>query len=154
MTEQDMQQLKELIEEARELPNLVPITTDTLFHRNATCAEAKNVKQRPLRIEIEVEELSEDNEQEPVPVDSRVEALEIMLEMEDGSVRNCRIVQTFKMRQREYMVLYPLENNEEDCLAIVRYHVEDNGDVVIEEIVSDEEYDAAEAYFLMLMEEE
>lgn len=141
MIDRDMSGLWQLIEEAGELPNLRPITTDTVWKRSVrqTRTPAPLAGESGRRLDI--------------PVDSFLDSVEIVLETEDGGLRECQIISTFQIREHRYMVLYPMEDNEEQCIAILRYRLDGN-DVVIEEIDSDEEYDEAEDYFLMLMEDD
>lgn len=142
MKDCDMSGLWQVIEEAAgELPSLRPITIDTVLRRSVKQTKASSFGGERIRQKPEI------------PVDSFLDSVEIVLETDEGELRECQVISTFQIREHRYMVLYPMEDNEEQCIAILRYRLDGN-EIVIEEIDSDEEYDEAEDYFLMLMEED
>ncbi|MGN0485131.1 MAG: DUF1292 domain-containing protein [Lachnospiraceae bacterium] len=86
------------------------------------------------------------------------EDLLVTLELDDGSESECRVLTIFEAGERDYIVLLPLDedgnDNEEGLVYIYRYSETDDGDPILENIESDEEYELVSDAFDELVEVE
>ncbi len=71
------------------------------------------------------------------------------LTLEDDSELECAVVTTFTAGGKDYIALLPLEGieAEEGEVFLYRFHVGEDGDPVLENIESDEEYDVVSDAF-------
>ncbi len=81
----------------------------------------------------------------------------VTLDMDDGSQVECEILTIFDMGEQDYIVLLPLDSqgneNQEGIIYIYRYFEDKEGNPSLENIISDEEYEAVEERFEQLLEE-
>ncbi len=81
----------------------------------------------------------------------------VTLDMEDGTQVECDILTIFELKEQDYIVLLPLdengEANEEGTVYIYRYYEDEDGNPSLENIDSDEEYEAVEEKFDELLDE-
>lgn len=75
----------------------------------------------------------------------------VTLEMDDGSKLECEILTIFEVKNQDYIVLLPLDEkgkpNAEGDVFIYRYFEDADGNPSLENIDSDEEYEAVEERF-------
>ncbi|MBQ0001209.1 MAG: DUF1292 domain-containing protein [Clostridiales bacterium] len=72
----------------------------------------------------------------------------VTLEMEDGEKVDCIVVTIFEVKGKEYAVLMPEDEKDEEEPEIVFYrYIEEGEDGILEAIESDEEYDIVEDAF-------
>lgn len=81
----------------------------------------------------------------------------VTLDMEDGTQEECSILTIFEVNAQDYIALLPLEDdgteNEEGTVYIYRYFEDEDGNPSLENIQSDEEYEAVEERFDELLDE-
>jgi uncharacterized protein YrzB (UPF0473 family) len=91
------------------------------------------------------------NENEVFPVDNEDDDVVVTLNLDDGSEVTCEILTIFEVNDQDYIVLLPLdENGEENAegeVYIYRYFEDETGAPSLDNIESDEEYDAVSARF-------
>lgn len=79
--------------------------------------------------------------------DFELERNEIILELSDGSSLVCDVLAIFEANQQEYIVLFPKKEVQDGEVLIYRYSESEEGDPVLADIESDEEFEiAAEAF--------
>ena len=81
----------------------------------------------------------------------------ITLELDDDTVLECVVVSIFPVEENDYIALLPIDemNNDEGELLIYRYAESDEGEPLLTNIETDEEYDAvAEVLENLLVEME
>lgn len=81
----------------------------------------------------------------------------VTLSLDNGSEVECALIAIFASGERDYAALLPLEGKEADEgeVFIYRYSEDENGEPVLDNIQSDEEYDlVADAFDELLDEEE
>ena len=68
----------------------------------------------------------------------------ITLELDDDTVLECVVVSIFPVEENDYIALLPIDemNNDEGELLIYRYAESDEGEPLLTNIETDEEYDA------------
>lgn len=83
--------------------------------------------------------------------------IRVTLSLEDDSEVECRILTIFDLEDQNYIVLLPLdengEDNEDDEVFIYRYFEDEEGNPSLENIESDEEYEAVIDRFDELLDE-
>lgn len=81
----------------------------------------------------------------------------VTLDMDDGAQEECRILTIFEVNGKDYIALLPLdedgEENEEGTVYIYRYLEDADGNPSLENIQSDEEFEAVEERFDELLDE-
>lgn len=81
----------------------------------------------------------------------------VTLDMDDGTQVECEILTIFDVNDQDYIALLPLdeagEENEEGTVYIYRYFEDDAGNPSLENIETDEEYEAVEERFDELLDE-
>ena len=84
--------------------------------------------------------------------------IRVTLNMDDGSDVECRILTIFEVDGQDYIALLPLDedgnDNEEGEVFIYRYFEDENGEPSLDNITSDEEYEAVSDRFDELLDEE
>lgn len=95
-----------------------------------------------------------DQNSNPIPED---EDILVTLEMDDGSTAECEILTIFEVNKQDYIVLLPLdeeeEPNEEGTVYIYRYLEDEEGNPSLDNITDEEEYEAVEERFDELLDE-
>lgn len=95
-----------------------------------------------------------DQNSNPIPED---EDILVTLEMDDGSTAECEILTIFEVNEQDYIVLLPLdeeeEPNEEGKVYIYRYMEDEEGNPSLDNITDEEEYEAVEERFDELLDE-
>lgn len=90
--------------------------------------------------------------------DDNMEDLRVTLNMDDGSDVECRILTIFDVGTQDYIALLPLDadgnDNEEGEVFIYRYAEDTDGNPSLDNITSDEEYEAVSDRFDELLDEE
>lgn len=85
------------------------------------------------------------------------EDIRVTLDLDDGTQEECGILTIFEVNGQDYIVLLPLEDdgteNEEGTVYIYRYFEDEDGNPSLENIQSDEEYEAVEERFDELLDE-
>lgn len=68
----------------------------------------------------------------------------ITLELDDDTVLECVVVSIFPVEENDYIALLPIDemNNDEGELLIYRYEESEEGEPLLTNIETDEEYDA------------
>ncbi|MCI8299668.1 MAG: DUF1292 domain-containing protein [Lachnospiraceae bacterium] len=86
-----------------------------------------------------------------------MEDVRVTLTMDDDSEVECRILTIFDLDDHDYIVLLPLdsegEDNEEGEVFIYRYFEDSEGNPNLEDINSEEEYEAVADRFEELLDE-
>ena len=81
----------------------------------------------------------------------------VTLDMDDGTQVECEIITIFDIEDQDYIVLLPLEEdgeeNDEGTVYIFRYFEDEEGNPSLENIQSDEEFEAVEERFDELLDE-
>ncbi|MCM1257400.1 MAG: DUF1292 domain-containing protein [Roseburia sp.] len=81
----------------------------------------------------------------------------VTLDMDDGTQVECEILTIFEVKTQDYIVLLPLDEkgnaNAEGTVYIYRYFEDKEGNPFLENIDSDEEYEAVEERFDELLDE-
>ena len=94
---------------------------------------------------------------EVFPVDENDDDVVVTIEMDDGSEVTCAILTLFDVKDQDYIALLPYEENgkevTDDTVYIYRYHEAEDGTPALENIQSDEEYEAVEERFDELLDE-
>ena len=84
--------------------------------------------------------------------------IRVTLNMDDGSDVECRILTIFEVDEQDYIALLPLDedgnDNEEGEVFIYRYFEDEDGEPSLDNITSDEEYEAVSDRFDELLDEE
>ncbi len=98
------------------------------------------------------------DENQVFPVDNEDDDVVVTLNLDDGSEVTCEIITIFDIGDQDYIVLIPLdekgEPNEEGEVYIYRYFEDETGSPSLENILSDEEYEAVSKRFDEILEEE
>jgi len=98
------------------------------------------------------------NENEVFPVDNEDDDVVVTLSLDDGTEVTCEILTIFDVKDQDYIVLLPLdengEENPEGQVYIYRYFEDETGAPSLDNIESDEEYEAVSAKFDELFGEE
>lgn len=88
---------------------------------------------------------------------SEEEDIRVTLDMDDGTQVECEILTIFDVNDQDYIALLPLdedgEENEEGTVYIYRYFEDEDGNPSIENIASDEEFEAVEERFDEFLDE-
>ena len=91
------------------------------------------------------------------PVDENDDDVVVTIEMDDGSEVTCEILTIFDVGEQDYIALLPYEEDDKpvdgDTVYIYRYHEDENGTPALENIQTDEEYEAVEERFDELQDE-
>lgn len=86
-----------------------------------------------------------------------MEDVRVTLSLDDDSEVECRILTIFDLEDQNYIVLLPLdengEDNEEGEVFIYRYFEDEEGNPSLENIDSEEEYEAVSDRFDELLDE-
>ena len=94
---------------------------------------------------------------EVFPVDENDDDVVVTIEMDDGSEVTCEILTIFDVGEQDYIALLPYEEDgkpvDGDTVYIYRYHEDENGTPALENIQTDEEYEAVEERFDELQDE-
>ena len=80
----------------------------------------------------------------------------VTLTLNDDSVIECAILTTFKADEKEYIALLPLDENGQSLnneVYLYRYLTDENGAPTLENIMDDDEYEAAADAFDELMDQ-
>lgn len=81
----------------------------------------------------------------------------VTLDMDDGTQVECEILTIFEVNDQDYIALLPLDENgdenEEGIVYIYRYFEDEEGNPSLENIENDEEYEAVEEVFDMLLDD-
>ncbi len=97
------------------------------------------------------------DENEIFPVDNEDDDVVVTVSMDDGTDVTCEILTIFDCGEREYIVLLPLDDkgepSEDGMVYIYRYEEDENGTPSLDNIESDEEYDAVAKVFDALQEQ-
>ena len=98
------------------------------------------------------------DENQVFPVDNEDDDVVVTLNLDDGSEVTCEIITIFDIGDQDYIVLIPLDekgaHNEEGEVYIYRYFEDETGAPSLENILSDEEYEAVSKRFDEILEEE
>ncbi|SCX85343.1 Protein of unknown function [Pseudobutyrivibrio sp. AR14] len=98
------------------------------------------------------------DENQVFPVDNEDDDVVVTLNLDDGSEVTCEIITIFEVDEQDYIVLIPLdekgEPNEEGEVYIYRYFEDETGAPSLENILSDEEYEAVSKRFEEILEED
>ena len=91
------------------------------------------------------------DENQVFPVDNEDDDVVVTLNLDDGTEVTCEILAIFDLGDQDYIVLLPLdENGEENAegeVYIYRYFEDETGAPSLDNIESDEEYEAVSARF-------
>jgi len=98
------------------------------------------------------------NENEVFPVDNEDDDVVVTISMDDGTEVTCEILTIFDVNDQDYIVLLPLDDKGEPQddgeVFIYRYFEDEEGTPSLDNIASDEEYEAVAKRFDELLEEE
>jgi uncharacterized protein YrzB (UPF0473 family) len=94
---------------------------------------------------------------EVFPVDENDDDVVVTINMDDGTDVTCEILTIFDVGEQDYIALLPLEEDgtpvSDDTVYIYRYFEDEDGTPSLENIQSDEEYEAVEERFDELLDE-
>ena len=76
----------------------------------------------------------------------------VTLDLDDGSQLECQILTIFDVDNQNYIALVPVDNDEE--VIFYRYYEDEEGNPSLENIDSDDEFDAVSDRFDELLDEE
>ena len=76
----------------------------------------------------------------------------VTLDLDDGSQLECQILTIFDVDNQNYIALVPVDNDEEEIFY--RYFEDEEGNPSLENIDSDDEFDAVSDRFDELLDEE
>ena len=76
----------------------------------------------------------------------------VTLDLDDGSQLECQILTIFDVDHQNYIALVPVDNDEE--VIFYRYFEDEEGNPSLENIDSDDEFDAVSDRFDELLDEE
>lgn len=76
----------------------------------------------------------------------------VTLDLDDGSQLECQILTIFDVDNQNYIALVPMDNDEE--VIFYRYFEDEEGNPSLENIDSDDEFDAVSDRFDELLDEE
>ena len=76
----------------------------------------------------------------------------VTLDLDDGSQLECQILTIFDVDNQNYIALVPVDNDEE--VLFYRYFEDEEGNPSLENIDSDDEFDAVSDRFDELLDEE
>ena len=76
----------------------------------------------------------------------------VTLDLDDGSQLECQILTIFDVDNQDYIALVPVDNDEE--VIFYRYFEDEEGNPSLENIDSDDEFDAVSDRFDELLDEE
>ena len=97
------------------------------------------------------------DQNEVFPVDNEDDDIVVTVSMDDGSEVTCEILTIFDVGDQDYIVLLPIDDNgnpsEDGTVYIYRYYEDENGTPSLDNIASDEEYDAVAKRFSELQDE-
>lgn len=95
--------------------------------------------------------------EEIFPVDENDDDVVVTVQMDDGSDVTCEILTIFDVGDQDYIALLPIEENgkaaDPNLVYIYRYFEDENGTPSLDNIQSDEEYNAVEERFDELLDE-
>ncbi|MBP5594330.1 DUF1292 domain-containing protein [Pseudobutyrivibrio sp.] len=98
------------------------------------------------------------DENQVFPIDNEDDDVVVTLNLDDGSEVTCEIITIFEVNDQDYIVLIPLDDkgepNAEGEVYIYRYFEDETGAPSLENILSDEEYEAVSKKFDEILEEE
>ncbi len=99
------------------------------------------------------------DENQVFPIDNEDDDVVVTLNLDDGSEVTCEIITIFDVDDQDYIVLIPLdangEPNEEGEVYIYRYFEDpETGAPSLDNIETDEEYEAVSKKFDEIMDEE
>ena len=80
------------------------------------------------------------------------EEMTVTLTLDDGSQLECQILTIFDVDNQNYIALVPVDNDEE--VIFYRYFEDEEGNPSLENIDSDDEFDAVSDRFDELLDEE
>lgn len=97
------------------------------------------------------------NENEVFPVDNEDDDVVVTINMDDGTEVTCEILTIFDVNDQDYIVLLPLDDNgepkEDGEVFIYRYLEDEEGTPSLDNIATDEEYEAVAKRFDELQDE-
>ena len=97
------------------------------------------------------------DENEVFPVDNEDDDVVVTVSMDDGTDVTCEILTIFDVGDQDYIVLLPLDDkgepSEDGEVYIYRYMEDETGAPSLDNIASDEEYEAVAKRFDDLQEE-
>lgn len=97
-----------------------------------------------------------DNQNNMFPIDEDTDIC-VTLDLDDGTQLECEILTIFEVEGRDYIVLVPAEENDEDSeentVYIYRYMEDEDGNPSLENILDDKELKLVEDQFNELLEE-
>ena len=98
------------------------------------------------------------DENQVFPVDNEDDDVVVTLNLDDGSEVTCEILTIFDVNNQDYIVLLPLdkngEPNQDGEVYIYRYFEDETGAPSLDNIESDEEYEAVAKRFDEICEED
>ena len=90
------------------------------------------------------------------PVDENDTDVMVTIEMDDGENLDCEILTIFDLDDQDYIVLMPVDENgdplNDEQVFIYRYSEDENGTPMLDNIQSDEEYEAVGKRFEEIQE--
>ena len=85
------------------------------------------------------------------------EDIMVTLDLDDGTQVECEILTIFTVNEKDYIALLPLDDkgepNEEGEVFIYRYSEDEEGNATLDNIESDDEYEAVSDRFDELLDE-
>ena len=98
------------------------------------------------------------DENQVFPIDNEDDDVVVTLNLDDGSEVTCEIITIFEVNDQDYIVLIPLDDkgepNAEGEVYIYRYFEDETGAPSLENILSDDQYEAVSKKFDEILEEE
>ena len=76
----------------------------------------------------------------------------LTLTLDDDTTVECEVIGIFEAMDREYIALVPMDDEEESDLYIYRYSEDEEGNPVLDNIETDEEFEAAGEAFDELLD--
>ena len=91
------------------------------------------------------------------PIDENDTDVCVTLELDNGETLECEILTIFEVNDRDYIALLPVDEHGtplDEKVIVYRYDEDEEGSPVLDNIVSDEEYEAVSKAFDELLDEE
>ena len=99
-----------------------------------------------------------ENEFQPDAQEDDPNNYRVTLELDDGQSLECAILTIFEVAKQDYIVLVPVDENdepvEEGDVYIYRYAEDENGEPVLSNLESDEEYEKVAERFDELLDDQ
>ena len=78
----------------------------------------------------------------------------VTLYLDDGAELECLVLCVYEAMEKQYIALLPINDEEDNDVIFYRYSEDENGEPIIDNIDTEDEYEIAEDAFDELLDEE